>query len=63
MSVVEILMKRDGISKKEAKEAVDYCRQRLFEEAAPCGDYELAQDIIAEELGLEPDYMIELLMW
>ena len=62
MSIVEILMKRDGISKKEAKETVEYCKQRLFDEAVPFGDYELAQDIIAEELGLEPDYMIELLL-
>ena len=62
MGIVEILMRRDGISKNEAKEMVRYCKQRLLEEAVPCGDYELAQDIIAEELGLEPDYMIELLM-
>ena len=59
--IEEILMKRDNCTKEEAKQRIKECRQRLFEEAVPFGDYDLVEDIIAEELGLEPDYMIELL--
>lgn len=60
--IVEILMRRDEISKEEAIARVKECRRRLQEEAVESGDYELAEEIIAEELGLEPDYMIALLM-
>lgn len=59
--IKEILMNRDGCTEKEAKQRIKECRRRLFEEAVPSGDYDLAEDIIAEELGLEPDYMMELL--
>lgn len=61
MSIAEILMRRDGNTRQEAEERVQYCRQRLYEEAVDTGDYNAAEDIIAEELGLEPDYMIEIL--
>lgn len=61
-NIVKILMERDGITKQEAQDRVNECKQRLEEEALETGDYEMAIDIIAEELGLEPDYMIDLLM-
>ncbi len=60
--IVKILMERDGISKSEAKARVKECKQRLNDEAVATGDYNLAEDIIAEELGLEPDCMIDLLL-
>lgn len=60
--IVEILMNRDEISKEEAIERINTCKSRLNNEAVAAGDYFLAEDIIAEELGLEPDYMIELLL-
>lgn len=59
--IINILMRRDGISKKDAQTHVNECKQRLNDEALASGDYELATDIIAEELGLEPDYMPQLL--
>lgn len=40
---------------------VNECVRRLNVEAIPTGDYEVAVDIIADELGLEPDYMMDLL--
>lgn len=61
MSIVEILMNRDGNTRQEAEERVQYCRQRLYEEAVETGDYDAAEDIIVDELGLEPDYIDELL--
>lgn len=60
-NVISILMNRDGISKKEAETIVNECKSRLEHEAIATGSYENAVDIIAEELGLEPDYMPELL--
>lgn len=62
MDIVKILMERDGLTKREAQDQVNYCKQRLQDEVVPLGDYNLAEDIIAEELGLEPDYMVELLL-
>ena len=60
--VVRILMERDNISKSDAQAQVNECKRRLQDEAVATGDYELAVDIIAEELGLEPDYMMDLLI-
>ena len=46
---------------KDAINRVNECSRRLQEEAVVYGDYEAAVDIIEEELGLEPDYMMDLL--
>lgn len=60
--IIQILMNRDGLSRSEAKDVVKECRRRLSEEALDTGDYETAVEIIEEELGLEPDYMMVLLI-
>lgn len=60
-SVAQILVTRDRISMEDAMIRVNECSRRLNDEAVASGDYELAIDIIAEELGLEPDYMMDLL--
>ena len=59
--IEKILMERDNISRLEAQKQIKQCRQRLYDKAVPTGDYELLIDIIEEELGLEPDYMFDLL--
>ena len=51
-NVVNILMKRDGISRKEAVELVLECREALEN-----GDCEAIQDY----LGLEDDYIFDIL--
>lgn len=61
-NIIEILIRRDGCTHEEAVERVEECKRRLKEEAIPTGDYECAVDIIEEELGLEPDYMMYLLL-
>jgi hypothetical protein len=58
--VVNILMKRDGYSKEEAIEIVNDCREEM-NEAIAHGDYDLAEDILAGDLGLEPDYIMDIL--
>lgn len=59
--IVQILVERDGVSEQEAQRMVDECRQQLLSEAVPSGDADLAEEILAEELGLEPDYLMDLL--
>lgn len=50
--LIQILMKRDGISKEEAKEMIAECREALME-----GDSYAIEDI----LGLEDDYIFDIL--
>lgn len=54
--VVEILMKRDGMTKAEAESLVEETREELLS-----GDPWEAEDIIADYLGLESDYIMDIL--
>jgi len=54
MSLISVLMKRDNISEEEATKMIDYCKDLVAGGEDP---YEVIQD----ELGLEPDYILELL--
>ena len=56
--VVEILMKRDGLSRHEAQERFNEVRDMIQE----CNfDPFETEDILIEELGLEMDYIFEFL--
>lgn len=55
--VVKILMERDGISEEEARALVKETRDELIMLDNP---FE-ADDIIADYLGLEPDYIEDIL--
>lgn len=56
--VIDILMSRDGMDYESAKSL----ENQTMEEILACdGNYEDAVDIIANNLGLEPDYMLDLL--
>ena len=55
--VIEILMKRDGISEDEAKALVDETRDEIM----MCDDPMEVDSIIMEYLGLEPDYLDDIL--
>lgn len=56
--VVEILMRRDNMSEAEAIERVKEVQEMLWD----CdGSYDAAETILAEELGLEPDYIMDLI--
>ena len=56
--VVEILMKRDGLSRREAQERFNEVREMIQE----CNfDPFETEDILIEELGLEMDYIFEFL--
>lgn len=58
--VINILMRRDGISREEAIEAIEDCREEINYFCAR-GDYLAAEESITTELGLEPDYIFDIL--
>lgn len=52
--IVSILMRRDDLSLEEAYEQLNEARERLAAGDDP-------EEILAEEFGLEPDYIFDLL--
>lgn len=54
--VVKILMERDDITEQEATDLVRETKEELMN--SPCGD---GADIIMDNLGLEPDYIMDIL--
>lgn len=54
--IVKILMERDSMGKEEAEELVNETREEVL--AAESLD---ADEIIMNNLGLEPDYIFDLL--
>ena len=58
--IVKILMERDGITEEEARELVEDTSESV-NEAIAMGDCVEAEAIFTSELGLEPDYLIDLL--
>lgn len=58
--VVRILMHRDGLTEKEAVSRVKDTASEIYDaiEGTSCMDPE---DIMMEELGLEPDYIFDIL--
>ena len=59
-SIVDVLMDRDGMSREEAEELKERVREEVAD-AAAAGDYDLVEDIMYSELGLEMDYIHELI--
>lgn len=59
--VVAILMRREQLSREDAsnwvKEALDMVMDAISE-----GNYIEAEDIWQDEVGLEPDYLLNILM-
>ena len=56
--VVEILMRRDGLSRREAQDRFNEVRDMIQE--CHFDPFE-TEDILIEELGLEMDYIFEFL--
>lgn len=52
--LIQILMRRDGLSRQEAKELILLCRQMVDEGADP-------EEVLHDELGLEPDFIFDLI--
>lgn len=56
--VVQILMERDGISELDAELRLDGCREELD----GVYDYYEAEEIIQDWLGLEMDYLEDIIL-
>lgn len=52
--IVKILMNRDGMTETEAKELVKECKQMIYDGEDP-------EDVLQYELGLEPDYIFDII--
>ena len=57
--IINILMRRDGISENEARNLVEDCMLEIHE-AIAAGRYMEAEDIFMDWLGLEPDYLMQI---
>lgn len=65
--IIKILMRRDGITENEARNLIEGCREKIQDALANnylysyYSLYDEVSDIIADWLGLEPDYLEYLL--
>ena len=59
-SITEVLMRRDGLSEEDAKREVDDFREDI-EDSIMSGDLEDIEDALMNDLGLEPDYLMDIL--
>lgn len=57
-NLITVLMKRDGLTRKEAEKRVADVKGQLMDRL---GDGEMPFDICEEEFGLEPDYLEDLI--
>ena len=60
-SITEVLMRRDGLSEEDAKREVEDFKADI-EDSIMSGNLEDIEDALMYDLGLEPDYLIDLLM-
>lgn len=54
-TLLQVLMRRDGLSEYDAKCAIEEARDRVLE------DGDDPETVLMEEFGLEPDYVFDLL--
>ena len=54
--LARMIARRDGISINEAYEAIEET-QEMLQEAFAAGSITMAEDILADELGIELDYL------
>lgn len=59
--VIKILMSRDNMTLQEAKQLVIECRDALLEANNNPNSDILADEIIMDYLGLEPDYFFDIM--
>ena len=59
-SITEVLMRRDGLSEEYAKREVDDFKDSI-EDSIMSGNLEDIEDALMNDLGLEPDYLMDIL--
>ena len=55
--IIEILIARDGISKEDAIDVIDNCKEEIDYILLNNGSYDDAEEALKYWLGLEPDYL------
>lgn len=55
-TIVNILVRRDGISREEAEDIINNCQWEL-NNAFASGNIDEAEEIVEDWLGLEPEYL------
>lgn len=60
LEVVRVIMIRDNVSERVALEQVQECRAEIEAQMDLQSGY-CPEDIVMDELGLEPDYLFEIL--
>lgn len=58
--VVKILMERDDLTEEEANDLSNECKEDM-QQAVASGDYEYAEACMKDYLGLEPDYIFDII--
>jgi len=53
--IVPTIMRRDGLSREDARQLVAEAREEVMNGADP-------EELLAETFGLEPDYVMDLLL-
>lgn len=61
--IVEILVNRDGMDAWEAEDLVIQTREEILEAIENGGSLDDVEEIVADALGLEPDYIDYLGVW
>ena len=59
-SITEVLMRRDGLSEEDAKREVEDFKADI-EDSIMSGDLGDIEDALMNDLGLEPDYLMDIL--
>jgi|GEM_PF-2276814 len=59
--IIDILIERDGLTHYEAEDLINETIEMMDYDIAS-GDYMNAEDTFQSMLGLEPDYMVGLLL-
>ena len=59
-SITEVLMRRDGLSEEDAKAEVENFKEDI-EDSIMSGNLEDIEDALINDLGLEPDYLMDIL--
>ncbi len=60
-NITEVLMRRDGLSEEDAKREVEDFKADI-EDSIMSGDLEDIEDALMNDLGLEPDYLMDIFM-
>lgn len=58
--IIELLMRRDGLTYEDAKEAYLECKEAMMY-AIDNGDFFEVEETLRCELGLEPDYIFNFI--